>query len=957
MLPSFAPISDLALVEELTARLQRKERGGIPSRLLVAALLMHQPKGDYDLYMDALDALARRLASAVEEGLVVATLPRGNAWSGRYQVSNPTTGVRPHQVAVYGAVPFYVACSCDDYRKSSLGLCKHGVAVLRQLMKTPRKWSGFLSPTSKATTAPLIGWDCVKPLEGEGDWLSRVWIREPSRLVRGKLSRWIDPHAVTTHRLGFEAAYFPGDIAEPSERLAALRRLHEVVGTQGEAVDPAVEAWLDEAIPRETSNVASWRALGHTPKRRLESLLKGFRLELYPYQREAVERSFRSPRMLLADDMGLGKTIQSAAIAHATTAAKLVKRILVVAPASLKDQWAREWARATPTPIEIVEGTPAQRRRRYDTTQRGALIVNYEQVPRDIDRINEWKPDLVIVDEAQRIKNWATVTAQSIKQIQAPRHLALTGTPLENRLDELASLMDWIDPHALAPKWRLRAAHMYAGEDTNDVWGMRRLDTLRQRLAPVLLRRRRDEILKQLPARTDTMRVVAMTPAQRALHDDLKLPIAALVARARTRPLRHPEFLRLMTMLTSQRILANGVAQYSFETMWPGIADAPCDADRLAELSMPKLEVIRELVSSIVIDQGRKMVIFSQWRRALNLVRWATQGILESAGLRSAYFSGEESMKQRTKNVVQFHDDPDLRVLLCTDAGGVGLNLQRAASCIVHFELPWNPAVFEQRVGRVHRLGQPEPVDVYSLVSDPSIEGRIAATLTTKRSIFKGVFDGQDDSVAFESATGFIDVVSELVDTSVEDLGGIEVADPSGDGADLDAVTQSEKEEPKADEDRHLSDAVDFGARAQNPSETSEAETREPSAPRGASEMNVTAEGALSTQAAAAERVSGGQPSSHAARGLPTPEALRGMFSRVVVERREDGGIRIEAPPEAASSLSELFAGFAALLANAVAPTTNTVATAASEAGTPTGLPEASTISGAPPAPRGRKKR
>jgi superfamily II DNA or RNA helicase len=921
----FGPVDHLALTEELVSRLQRRERGGLPAKLLVAALLMHQPQGDYDLYVDALDALSRRVTSAVDEGLVVQRGPKGTAWSGRYVVRNPSGGVRPRDVAVYGALPHYVACSCDDYRKGSLGLCKHGVGVLRHLMKSPRRWAGFLASSPRVNPkCPVIGWDCVRPLEGPGDWLSRVWVHANASAVAAKLAPWLERRRDTAHRMAGEAIYLRQDLREPRERLAALEALWGTISAIRELVDPAVEAWVEESLLRERETTVARSSLGRTPSRRLDMLLAEFRLDLYPYQREAVERAFHSPRLLLADDMGLGKTIQSAAIAHATTEAKLVRRILIVAPASLKDQWAREWGRATDLPIAIVEGPPAHRRRRYESTVSGALIVNYEQVPRDLEPIGAWAPDLVIVDEAQRMKNWATLTARSIKQLDAPRRLALTGTPLENRIDELASIMDWIDPHALAPKWRLRAAHMSAGEGVNDVAGMRRLDTLRGRLAPVLLRRRRDEILKQLPARTDTMRVVAMTPAQRGLHDDLKHPIAQLVARARTRPLRHPEFLRLMTMLTSQRILANGVAQYSFDTMWPGIADVPCDADRLASLSMPKLEVMQELVASIVVDQGRKMVIFSQWRRALNLVRWAIQGILDAAGLRAAYFSGEESTKQRTKNVVQFHDDRDLRVLLCTDAGGVGLNLQRAASCIVHFELPWNPAVFEQRVGRVHRLGQPEPVDVYSLVSDPSIEGRIAATLTTKRSIFKGVFDDDRDSVAFESATGFIDVVSELVEPVDDDLVDVGIAGAAESVEDLDQEGASEADEVSGTDPRHVADDVPVV----DPAPESDA------APEGAGIAPRPAgpAGGGRAQRGEAPPRSVGEASDQ--RALPPPDEVRRMFARVVVEARADGGIRIEAPPDAARSLSELFAGFATLLASAAGVTPGASPAAPSAPGT-----------------------
>ncbi len=142
---------------------------------------------------------------------------------------------------------------------------------------------------------------------------------------------------------------------------------------------------------------------------------------------------------------------------------------------------------------------------------------------------------------------------------------------------------------------------------------------------------------------------------------------------------------------------------------------------------------LRELINQLVLAQGRRVVVFSQWRRMLRLAHWATRDQLAREGVRSAFFTGGESQKRRTQNIVDFHDDPACRVLFATDAGGVGLNLQRAASACVSIELPWNPAVLEQRIGRIYRLGQRRPIDVYHLVSEPGIESRIADIVRPRR--------------------------------------------------------------------------------------------------------------------------------------------------------------------------------------------------------------------------------
>jgi hypothetical protein len=155
--------------------------------------------------------------------------------------------------------------------------------------------------------------------------------------------------------------------------------------------------------------------------------------------------------------------------------------------------------------------------------------------------------------------------------------------------------------------------------------------------------------------------------------------------------------------------------------------------------------------------------VFSQWRRMLRLAAWVTADVFARAGLRAAFFTGEETQRRRTENIVAFHDDPDTRVLFATDAGGVGLNLQRAASCVINLDLPWNPAVLEQRIGRIFRLGQTQPVDIYNLVAAGGIEDRIAGLVGDKRALFVGLFDGSSDEVTFDSAGSFMTRVHELI--------------------------------------------------------------------------------------------------------------------------------------------------------------------------------------------------
>jgi SNF2 family DNA or RNA helicase len=525
--------------------------------------------------------------------------------------------------------------------------------------------------------------------------------------------------------------------------------------------------------------------------------MRGLRQKLFAYQHQGVERFLNAGRLLLADDMGLGKTAQAIASCHALFVGAKIRRALVVVPASLKPQWAREWRAFTDLELVIVEGHPDDRARLYRRRADGVLLVNYEQLLRDLPAVQKYAPELVILDEAQRIKNWQTKTAAVVKRLEPAWRLVLTGTPMENRLGELASIMEWVDEPALEPRWRLPSWHAVRMDGSREVIGARNLDTLRARLAPSMLRRVRSEVLTQLPPRRDVRVSVALTDAQQSAHDDLARPIAELAGKARRRPLTQAEFLRLMQLLTQQRMICNGLALRDFMEVWPTLEGTPRRSDSLlASLDSPKLVELRDLITDVVVTQERKVVVFSQWRRMLKLAAWVTGDVLARAGIRAAFFTGEESQRRRSENLVAFHDDPTTRVLFATDAGGVGLNLQRAASCCINLELPWNPAVLEQRIGRIFRFGQTQPVDIYNLVAASGIEDRIASLVGDKRALFTGLFDGTSDEVSFDSAGSFMTQVQAIVRPETPSI--VAALDPSAEDADAAELplAPDEAEEP-----------------------------------------------------------------------------------------------------------------------------------------------------------------
>ena len=464
--------------------------------------------------------------------------------------------------------------------------------------------------------------------------------------------------------------------------------------------------------------------------------------------------------------------------------------MLVVCPASLKSQWRAEIERSCGAPTEIVSGGARDRAGQYRTTRAFFVLINYELLHRDLEGIRSLKPDLIILDEAQRIKNWQTKTSRTLKRLESPFRLALTGTPLENRLAELQSVAEFLDPRALGAPWKLMPTYARLDED-GKVVGYTDLDHLRRRMGRFLIRRTRPEVLSQLPRRTDNNFWTPITAEQREVHDGLAGQVLRLVNKWRKFKRLSPEDLqRLMMLLTSMRIVCNAYGQHD----WKAIEAEVLAARRLSpglksRIGSPKLDEFRDVLSDLLETPGQKIVVFSQWRRMLRLADLYVRDVVEAAGARALVFCGGLSLKKREELVKSFNEDPTARVFFSTDAGGVGLNLQHAANCVVNLETPWNPAVLEQRVGRVLRMGQKKSVSVANLISSECVEERIFNLVAQKKALFAGVFDPAVKDVRFsaDQAASFLDKMKRLVpDGSVP--AAEEPTAPDAPAADLDSV-------------------------------------------------------------------------------------------------------------------------------------------------------------------------
>jgi superfamily II DNA or RNA helicase len=639
-------------------------------------------------------------------------------------------------------------CNCPDFATNRLGTCKHIEAVIHELTR-PAKGKGRKGAKAAAVEAeaPAVS---VIYLDWQGPHAPRIMLRRGSQVAAdldAPLSRWFDPRGVLR-------TPWPDAMA----RLAAEIDGRVDIHLSQDALNHAQRLAEDAAHAQESAQIREEirRGGGH---------VEGVNARLFPYQVEGVAFLASTGRALLADDMGLGKTLQTIAAATWLMRHRGVRRVLVVCPASLKHQWAREIQRFTGADVAIVQGRLAARHAVY--RQRASwTLVNYELVTRDLDLIqSELGADVLVLDEAQRIKNWRTKTADAIKAISTRYAFVLTGTPLENRLEDLYSLMQVVDRRVLGPLWHFLLEY-HVADERGKVLGYRNLSQLRHTIAPVMLRRDRRIVRDQLPARVDQRVDVELTAAQRGIEQACLQTAGQFAAIAKRRPLTPFEQKSLLAALQNARMACNATQLVNPEST----------------ARIPKLEELKGLLSELAVEGGEKVVIFSQWERMTQMA----EAVARKLDLGVVRLHGGVPTASRGKLIERFTDDPEIRVFISTDAGGVGLNLQ-SATVLVNLDLPWNPAVLDQRIARVHRLGQKKSTLVLMLVTADSYEARVGSILESKRHLFTHVVseDATDDVVGVSRST---------LETAVEALGpvadGVDPAEPTA-AAPADGVVES----------------------------------------------------------------------------------------------------------------------------------------------------------------------
>jgi superfamily II DNA or RNA helicase len=672
-----------------------------------------------------------------------------------FRVSNPVSK-SSYRVAIRGLGPGGNFCSCPDYATSELGTCKHLEFTLARLEKKRGAKAAFARGYQPAFSELYLRNDGKRALHFRAGTDCPAAMREAAARLFDAGRNGMLPD----ERLG-ELEPFMTMAAESGHEFRAYDDALDFIAGRRDAERRTSK--LGELFPRGAADPG------------LLSLLK---VPLYPYQAEGALFALRAGRALIGDDMGLGKTIQAIAATEILARHFGVSKVLVVCPTSLKYQWQSEITRFSGRQGEnaarVINGGRAQRQKDYALDD-FCKITNYEKLKPDLDLIAAWGPELVIVDEAQRVKNWNTIAARALKRIDSAYAIVLTGTPLENKLEELISIVQFVDQHRLGPTWKLLHEHQVKDEGGR-VTGYTGLEKIGQTLAPVMIRRRKSEVLRQLPSRTDQNLLVPMTEPQMDYHQENARVVTKIIQRWRkTKFLSDIDQRRLTCALQNMRMACNSTYLLDQDT------DHGVKADELAAL-----------FDDLFAEPDAKAVVFSQWTRTHDIVIRR----LEARGLGYVSFHGGVPSEKRPELIERFRSDPACRVFLSTDAGSTGLNLQHA-STLVNMDLPWNPAILEQRIARIHRMGQARPVRVINFVSKGTIEEGMLSVLAFKRSLSAGILDGGSGEISLGGSrlTRFMEDVEGVTGnmgegeavTPAEEVGNI-AASATSDG-DADAST------------------------------------------------------------------------------------------------------------------------------------------------------------------------
>ncbi|MBT4837489.1 MAG: DEAD/DEAH box helicase family protein [Methylococcales bacterium] len=452
-----------------------------------------------------------------------------------------------------------------------------------------------------------------------------------------------------------------------------------------------------------------------------------FNAELRTYQQKGLEwlQFLREYNFggILADDMGLGKTVQTLAhIFVEKTQKRLTKPALVIAPTSLMANWRMESKQFTPDLKVLTIHGPARKDLFEQIPEHDLVLTTYPLLSRDQDDLLKHHFHLLILDEAHIIKNPKARATQIVHQIQANHRLCLTGTPMENHLGELWSLFHFLSPGLLGDLKQFKKIYRTPIEKQND---MSRKQSLTKRISPFILRRKKEEVVKDLPPKTEIIRNIDMESTQRDLYESIRLSMHQKVQKevsnkgiARSQIIILDALLKLRQVCCDPRLLNLKSSQHVKQSA--------------------KLEMLLEFLPEM-IEEGRRILLFSQFTSMLGLI----EANLRKLNIGYVKLTGQT--KDRQEPIEKFQNGEVPLFLISLKAGGTGLNLT-AADTVIHYDPWWNPAVEQQATDRAYRIGQDKPVFVYKLITSGSVEEKMLELQDRKRTLSEGILSGKDTS-------------------------------------------------------------------------------------------------------------------------------------------------------------------------------------------------------------------
>ena len=760
---------------------------------------------------------------------------------GEYIVRNPEKN-NEYKVVYRGANSEWNYCSCMDFKTSRLGTCKHIEAVKNCFIGKKGSHVHREIPPYTSVYLSYRGERCVK-----------IRIGSDNREAYEQLAKdYFDEN----HVLKEDAYAYVGSFLKQARQISDTFRCYK------DAIDFIVD--IREKATRK--NIVE-----KYDDQKLDELLK---VTLYPYQKEGIRFATKAGKAIIADEMGLGKTIQAIGTAELLRKEGLIGSVLILCPTSLKYQWRSEIKKFTNAEVFVIEGSHLKRKEAYNRPE-PYKIISYNSAANDIKILGGLQTDMLIMDEVQRLKNWNTQISRAARKIESDYSVILSGTPLENKLDELYSIVEFVDNFRLAPYYLFKENHILTDE-TGKVLGYKNLNEIGKKLSDILIRRRKKDVKLQMPKRMDKNLFVPMTKEQMEMHGEWQFQVSILVKRWRDRHfLSDKDRKRLLLLLSQMRMI--------------------CDSSYILDQKTrydTKVEECVNIVSDIISEEGEKVVVFSQWERMTRLIAKE----LEAKEIGFEYLHGGVPSEKRKNLVDNFMNEPSSRVFLSTDAGSTGLNLQAAAT-IINIDLPWNPAVLEQRIGRIYRLGQQNNIQVINLVAPHSIEESMVGKLRFKTSMFEGVLDDGEDSVFIsdDKFTKMMETVSGIVEEEEEAASSVT---ESGDVSDASTISVEEEEKNEGDRDAESSNEIAVYTTENYPKATADTEKTE----------TVPSERTVSHRASQPKELvaQGVSFLSGLAETLKSPEATAQLVDSIVEKDEQTGETTIKIPVESKEIVSNL---------------------------------------------------